>query len=764
MADNQIKISVNLDSTEFDQNFKRIMDQVNKLRQAAGNVPGLGASSANASSSKAGGLNQNINASQSDKSLQGLQKTLEGLTGRTDTFTKSLSTLSKTLDDLSSKAQQAAANTAQAQAVAQKTAPSGNVPTAPAGVAIPGIDQQGGIQGLLKALKFKGPAAGLGAIGTAIGYAGELNKQIGTYPERVAKKEANIADMQSEMMRLQAQGKGYERFLFEPERAKALERASTRVEKEKTSDATSLVGTVLGGAALGAAGGSLFGGIGAIPGALIGGATAFGTTMLTSDRKRSMLFDQDAYKKEMGSVFAGTYKEQVEAERRKSYKKDLAGQFFEQESGRFRGLQRQYGLSDEDLFQGDQSIFRKGAKAGYNLDTMTQAMQGISAGGGPTAVATGGGAEIAAKMQRNMDLTNAPELLGRISGATGMGAEESKNEIFRMYEQAQKLGLGQTEVSGLLQTGANMQYNTGGDLQAITGLLSAGLEGSGLKTGRGIEYSKAALDQLRQQTSETGGLTAQYGLAELGGEKINKLLGTRMVDGEEVQNELNIGEKAYLLGTDVTKLSDDYLKNLLKSKDQKADPESIANLKKEITKGKTRSTLRTDKQEKLLEQYQTAKGPDKEQLMYKLQNEFALKDSSFQGLPEAQQKSQIEQAAAGLSGDISTQKATGSAGSKFETQSKKAADEKEAGQAMADAAGNLKNLNEQIPGLVESFSKLKTAGEDAAAKWAQIKHLSDLLENTTDTQKEQTKKDTQTPPQSDKPVSTTGYTAPTGGV
>ncbi len=775
MADNQIKISVNLDSKELDQKFSGIMKKLQQMREAANDankaISGVTATGAGSQAKAGGTANQGVNAQQSDRSLQGLQKTLSSLTDRTDTFNKSLSNLSKTLDDLSNKAQQAATATQQ-QATASSSGGGG-----PSGTG--GPTQLNPPSGNGFEIPMPKLSKILGLTGAAFATGRQLYKQTETYPERLAQKEANIAGMQSEMMRLQAQGKGYEMSLFAPERAKALERAQKRVGVEKNLDILELGGTVLGGALAGGVGGAKIGagvgaafsmGFGAIPGAVIGGlggalaggAGAFGGAMALSDRKRSMIFDQDAYKKEMGSVFAGTYKEQFEAERRKSYQKDLAGQFFEQESGRFRGLQRQYGLSDEELFQGNQSIFRKGARAGYNLDTMTQAMQDISAGGGPTAVATGG-AQIAAKMQRNMDLTNAPELLGRISGATGMGAEESKNQIFRMYEQAQKLGLGQTEVSGLLQTGANMQYNTGGDLQAITELLSAGLEGSGLKTGKGIEYSKAALDQLRQQTSEMGGLTGQYGLAELGGKNINKLLGTRMVDGKEVQNELGIGEKAYLLGTDITKVSDEYLKGILEDKGQKADKESVANLRKEITKGKTRSTLRTDKQEELLKQYQTAKGPEKEKIMRSLKGEFAaIQGESFTKLSEDQQESKIAQAAAGLSGDIFTSKTTGEAGKKYETQSKRAADEKESAQAM-DVAGSLKNLDEQIPGLIESFKSLKNAGEDAAAKWAQLKHLSDLLQNTTDTQKQQTEKDINNLPNADaKNVNTKGFNTKTG--
>lgn len=359
MADNQIKISVNLDSKEFDQNFKRIMDQVNKLRQATSGIPGFGGPAANAPS-KIGGANQNVNAQQSDRSLQGLQKTLEGLTGRTDTFNKSLSALSKTLDDLSNKAQQAATATGQA-ATAQQAAGGGGGgggagPTLPGGGAVPG--GAGGTLGKIlsaaKVLSTVGSA--MSAVGGATKFGGQLYSQVTTYPNRIAQREAGMADMMSESARLQQQRRGYEMSLFGPERERALAGAGRAVKGARAEDMTGLIGGTLAGAGAGMVGGAAIGGalglglgtvlapftggasiplfgaagakIGAGYGTAVGGATAFGSQM-TNDRKRSMLFDQESYEKEMGAVFAGNYKEQMAAERAKSFEKDLASQFFQ---------------------------------------------------------------------------------------------------------------------------------------------------------------------------------------------------------------------------------------------------------------------------------------------------------------------------------------------------------------------------------------------------------------------------------------------------
>lgn len=378
----------------------------------------------------------------------------------------------------------------------------------------------------------------IGAIGTATVTGGELYKQIATQPERTAKEEAKFARMMSEQGRLQLEGRGYEMMYYGPERARAMERATEKADIEKTTDITKLIGTTMTGAAvpviartlLGALGGGLggvmLGGVGAIPGAIMGAKTGFASSgmqalggaalsfggQMMNERTRNMLFDRDAYEKKIGGMLAQTYEEQKAAEIAKSPEKYLAQQFFERESGRFRKLQRKFGLSDEELFLGPQSIFSRATGAGYGMDTMTRAMEGISAAGGTTKVATQG-AQTAAQLERNLNLTNAGSLIGRISGGTGMNAIQSKDEIIRMYAEGTRIGLDTSEVREYMQTAADIGYKTGGDLDVISNLLSAGVQGTGLTSTRGIEAAQSALERIRQETGERGGLTGQYKFA-----------------------------------------------------------------------------------------------------------------------------------------------------------------------------------------------------------------------------------------------------------
>lgn len=747
MADNQIKISVNLDSKELDQKFSGIIKKLQSIREEAakaGAAVDKATGGAGSGQSRAGGAaNQAVNANQSNKSLEALQKTLSSVSDRTDTFNKNLSALSKTLDDLSNKAQSAATSATAAANAQQQAITTQQQAAAAGGAGGTGGNIPGGIgsgvpgKGIGFPINF---AKVLGSAAAGIGFGGQLYKQVATYPERITQKEARIADAMSEMSRLQMQRRGYEMSLFGPERTRALEKASTRVSAEKVSDITGLAGTVLGGAGVGAGLAAKFAspllaapmGLG-IPlyagavglGAVGGGAAAFGGSML-NDRKRSMLFNQNAYQKEMGAVFAGTYQEQLAAERAKSYEKDLASQFFQKESGRFRTLQRGFGLSDEELFRGDQSIFRKAARAGYDMDTITQAMQGISAAGGSTKVATGG-AQIASQLQRNLDLTNAPQLLGKISGATGMNEIRSKDEIIRMYAEATRIGLDTSETRDFLQAAADIGYRTGGNLENITNLLSAGVQGAGLEGPRGVEAAQTALEKIRQQTSEMGGLTGQYGISELRSKEITKSLGGKSLD---------MGETAYLLGTDVTKISDEYIQNLLEKRGQKAGPEEIKALKEQIIKGKTKATLRTDEQEKALEEYQKVQegsgvySPQaKREARFEAEEQFGLvQGTGFLGLGGPEKGSVIGQMAAGLGGLVSPDlsKKIEETQKRYETETGRMVDEEEKSAAM-DAAGSLLNLKEQADALTTAFKANVTAGENAAKMFQNLGNLADIL-------------------------------------
>jgi len=258
MSNNQIKVSVNLDSKEFDNNFKRIMNQLNEMRKASseisrdmGNLGGGGPSSGNF-----------------DKSLKNLQTTLSNITDRTNTFDKSLKSLSQTLDDLSNKAQAAATSTSQAAAAQQQATATGGggggAPITPGGGGPGGPGGPGGggtlsqILSAAKVLSTVGSA--ISAAGGVTRFGGQLYGQVTTYPNRIAQREASMADMMSESARLQQQRRGYETFLFGEERLKAMEGGRLAVKGAKAEDMTSLVGGTLAGAGAGMVGGAAVGG------------------------------------------------------------------------------------------------------------------------------------------------------------------------------------------------------------------------------------------------------------------------------------------------------------------------------------------------------------------------------------------------------------------------------------------------------------------------------------------------------------------------
>ena len=197
-----------------------------------------------------------------------------------------------------------------------------------------------------------------------------------------------------------------------------------------------------------------------------------------------------------------------------------------------------------------------------------------------------------------------------------------------------------------------------------------------------------------------------------------------------------MGETAYLLGTDITKISDEYVQNLLEKRGQKAGPEEIKALKEQIIKGKTRAGLRTDEQEKALEEYQkTQEGSGvyspqaKREARFKAEEQMGLvQGTGFLGLGEPEKGAYMGQVTAGLGGLVSpdlTQK-TEEIKKRYETETGRMVDE-EAKSAAMDTAGALLNLKEQAEALTTAFKANVTAGENAAKVAQNLGNLADIL-------------------------------------
>ena len=106
----------------------------------------------------------------------------------------------------------------------------------------------------------------------------------------------------------------------------------------------------------------------------------------------------------------------------------------QQNSSGFLGTQRMLGMGDKGLFN-----FLNGVTgAGFMPEQGMQAAQSIIGAGGSSRMGTD--AVMALKAQRGLDLTNAPELLGKLSGNLG-GSGASKNALIEIFATGQQIGL-----------------------------------------------------------------------------------------------------------------------------------------------------------------------------------------------------------------------------------------------------------------------------------------------------------------------------------
>jgi hypothetical protein len=357
-----------------------------------------------------------------------------------------------------------------------------------------------------------------------------------TNPEAVTRARATSAERLGEGVNLMENRKMYEYNLYGRERMEAMEAGRRKMESIRFGDnaqALAGAGTMAAGAGVMAAGGGLalagapIAGVGAAPGlgimakgALTVGAGALTTgSMLFNDRKRDYLLshlgDEEAGANYEKKVFAEGAKARKEALKNLKKERILTGaaeRYFEGNRGNFLGIQRQFGMSDQDLFEGEGSLLNQGAAAGFREQDMMQAMRGISAAGGTTGSAKSS-AILANQLQRNANLTNAPQLIGMLSGGAGMDTEQSKDAIIRMIAEATRLGLDTSETREFLQTTSQLAYQTGSGVGITGGMLAAGTE---MDTKRGIKAAEDAYQNLRNKTGKGGGkLKMQYELAGL---------------------------------------------------------------------------------------------------------------------------------------------------------------------------------------------------------------------------------------------------------
>ena len=265
-----------------------------------------------------------------------------------------------------------------------------------------------------------------------------------------------------------------------------------------------------------AAGGAAIAGGTAALGA--GGAAAAGgglMSMLSNPKSLAQItLNNNAYEQLSAGDLARMTQQGMGAQEEMDPLKKLASGYLDQNWQRNLGVQRTLGLSDQQFYnQGPNRGFLQGAMApggGNRQFTEEQVMdmfQGIMGAGGSARMGAMPG--IGLEMQKNFNLTNAPQILGTMSRTMG-GASETKEATMRILTEAFKQGLNDSELSDLLrgftQTTSEIIAKSGartqGDVERITAQFGKGMTES---TGVGLEAAKSGYEAYQKISAQTGG-------------------------------------------------------------------------------------------------------------------------------------------------------------------------------------------------------------------------------------------------------------------
>lgn len=385
--------------------------------------------------------------------------------------------------------------------------------------------------------KFGGPGRGpsisallratgiVGAMGTAIGVGGEMYGDYTRSPQRTA---GNLGQGVQGTIGQESQIIGNRRSAFEaafnPERSRAAQMALEANRGRRIETGAGIVGNILGygaaGASAGAAGTALGGPLTALGGAAVGGIGGLGVgayKAMNDPAQRAMLMSNipGSIGKRYGSEYESIMTKQLGEDYQKSLQdlknqnpgKTLASGYYEQNYMGNLQAQRGMGMGNEQ-FYGQGGFLQSGVNAGFTPEMMMQSQQGILGAGGSSRSAAGNSV-FSNQLQRGMDLTNANQVLGTISGGVG-GADASRQATIKILAEGMKLGLDDSKFAEenrrFAQTAAEIISRSGANQEGDFGRVAGGFgKFVAENTVQGVGAAKTAYEQYQQISSTTTG-------------------------------------------------------------------------------------------------------------------------------------------------------------------------------------------------------------------------------------------------------------------
>jgi hypothetical protein len=527
--------------------------------------------------------------------------------------------LKKEIDLLKEKQRITLANAAETQKALDKikpeVTPPGGGPGGPGeGGGQPPQDPSGGFKNMLGGmLKQVGVAAIIkGAINGAV----TGIEDIITRDRKIAMNNAASMNMASREMREQFQGQGSRGTFWMPERQRAMQAAATEQGRQSTLEtAKAWGGTALQGIGIGTMALTGWTGIGLGVGAgLAGAGTMLKGGIVGDERSRAAMFDRTKFNSMMTKEGLEKYEQNLAAEKAKDPRRQMAREYFEENRQDIMAMQKLMGVNDSQLM--GTSTDREGVTRAHGLlqqnmgygkqfggtsfsqATIEQQAQALASGGAMTeGIRDLSGA--AATYNRQFNLSNAGQTMGRMQGNAGMNSAQTDMAYQRLLAEAVRQGVDTStmprELEKMTQITAELSTAGGVNATQMTELFGQGLYGFDQKS---MQAAAGAAQEFKDTAKTAGGWEGQMGMGFLQSGKAKELLGGKSLSAKDMNyiNQLSAAE----MGEQDFQSVGEYLG---------IDAEKAKELIKEKDKYKQGRTAEEDKANKDLGEFLKAKGP-----------------------------------------------------------------------------------------------------------------------------------------------------------
>lgn len=330
-------------------------------------------------------------------------------------------------------------------------------------------------------------ATGAAAMGALAAYAALLAK--GLFQDFVSRpltvisaQGAAMAGTMGRSLSEHATGQSVFEGMFSEERQRAMDRAESATRRRKFADIFSL---------------GIFG---------EGG-----------ERLRASIFDPEKANALYGKYKTEAFTQAESGEKEMSPFKKLGIEKLQRDMYKDISTQRQLGLDDQDMF-GKSGFLQRSLDAGFMEDMAREAAKGIASAGGSTAMQRS--AVAALQAERGLNVTNATQMFGQLSGGMGT-AETSKQALIDIFAEGQARGLDKSKYAEenrkFMQNVADVVSR--GSMSSDIGAKAIAEEMGGFTTGtktiKGLENARAAYEAYQETTSATAGFTGAVNTATL---------------------------------------------------------------------------------------------------------------------------------------------------------------------------------------------------------------------------------------------------------